>query len=230
MWAGPPALRSLATFLGHRGWQGLIADLAAGPADAAGRVAAVAELAASRESPPVLVGCDGSGPLALDVAREVPVAAVVWLAPVRPGDRALRGVVSPWAVLRALVLGGDVARPTGVRGAWLLGDGTPGLREVEAGRVVVGLVRGRTAAVAARVPTLLLSGERDALLPPAAARRLADELGGEAAVLAGAPHWLLGSAHWLACASRVHRWLVHRLGEPLLELYAETMAERDEGE
>jgi pimeloyl-ACP methyl ester carboxylesterase len=91
-------------------------------------------------------------------------------------------------------------------------------------------VRGRTAAVAARVPTLLLSGERDALLPPAAARRLADELGGEAAVLAGAPHWLLGSAHWLACASRVHRWLVHRLGEPLLELYAETMAERDEGE
>jgi hypothetical protein len=25
----------------------------------------------------------------------------------------------------------------------------------------------------------------------------------------------------------VHRWLVRRLGEPLLDLYAETMAERD---
>jgi pimeloyl-ACP methyl ester carboxylesterase len=230
MWAGPPALRSLATFLGHRGWQGLIADFATGPADPGGRVAAVAELAASRESPPVLVGCDGAGPLALQVARQVPVAAVVWLAPLRPGGQTLRGVVSPWAVLRALVLGVDVPRPTGVRGAWLLGEGTPGLRDLESGRVVVGLVRGRTAAVAAPVPTLLVSGERDALLPPEAARGLADELGGEAAVLAGAPHCLLGSAHWLACASRIHRWLVQRLGEPLLELYAETMAERDESE
>jgi hypothetical protein len=28
----------------------------------------------------------------------------------------------------------------------------------------------------------------------------------------------------------MHRWLVRRLGEPLLELYAEMMAERDAAE
>jgi pimeloyl-ACP methyl ester carboxylesterase len=41
---------------------------------------------------------------------------------------------------------------------------------------------------------------------------------------------LLGSATWQATADRVHRWLVQQLGAPLLELYPEAMAERDEEE
>jgi hypothetical protein len=213
-------MRPLASFLGHRGWQGLIADFLAGPSDPAARVAVVADLVASREAPPVLIACDGSGPIALEVARRAPVAAVVWLAPLRPGGRPLRGAVSPWAVLRALLTGAGVPRPTGARARVLLGDETPDGQAWEAGPVVVGMVRGRTEVVAAGVPTLLLGGEHDALLAPLDARRLADEVGAETAVLADAPHWLLGSRHWLACASQVHRWLVHRLGESLLEIYA----------
>jgi pimeloyl-ACP methyl ester carboxylesterase len=230
MWAGPGVLRPLASFLGHRGWQGLIADFAAGPTDPEARVSAVLDLVASREAPPVLIACDGSGPIALQVARRGRVAAVVWLAPLRPGGRPLRGAVSPWAVLRALLTGATVARPTGALARALLGTATPECQAREAGPVVVGMVRGRSALVSAGVPTLLLSGEHDALLPPLDAKRLADEVGAEVAVLADAPHWLLGSGHWLACASQVHRWLVHRLGESLLEIYAETMAERDENE
>ena len=230
LWAAPDVLRPLATFLGHRGWEGLIADFAGAPADPQARAAAVAAVAASRPAPPVVVGCDASGVLALQAARRAAVAAVVWLAPVRPGSPALRRAVSPWAVLRALVSGADVGRPRGAQSAGLFGRDTAGLRDLEVGPVVVDAVRGRTRPWPAGVPTLLLSGERDHLLAPPAARRLADEVGGEAAVMAGAPHWLLGPDHWLACASRLHRWLVQRLGEPLLELYAETIAERDESE
>jgi pimeloyl-ACP methyl ester carboxylesterase len=155
---------------------------------------------------------------------------VVWLAPLRPGGLPLRRIVSPWAVLRALLTGADVPRPPADRAASLLGEGTPGLLAQEAGPVVVGMVRGRAQVAPAGVATLLLSGECDTLLPPPQASRLADEVGGESAVLPGAPHWLLGPKHWLACASHLHRWLVHGFGESLLEIYAETMAERDEHE
>jgi hypothetical protein len=33
---------------------------------------------------------------------------------------------------------------------------------------------------------------------------------------------------WQEAVPRVHRWLVRRLGEANLELYAEAMADRDE--
>jgi len=46
-------------------------------------------------------------------------------------------------------------------------------------------------------------------------------------VLEGAGHWLLGDAGWQPAVSLVHRWLVQRLGEPLLETYAEAQADRE---
>jgi hypothetical protein len=38
----------------------------------------------------------------------------------------------------------------------------------------------------------------------------------------------LAVGDWQAHAGAVHRWLVRRLGDTVLELYAEAMAERDD--
>ena len=56
---------------------------------------------------------------------------------------------------------------------------------------------------------------------------LADALGAEHTEIAGAAHWPIVAPSWRPTADAVHRWLVRRLGEPLLELYGEMMAERD---
>jgi pimeloyl-ACP methyl ester carboxylesterase len=74
---------------------------------------------------------------------------------------------------------------------------------------------------------LVVHGGRDPLLSAAAAARLAGELGADACELPDAGHWPLLGASWQACVRHVHTWLVRRLGEPLLELYEEAMADRD---
>jgi hypothetical protein len=178
MWAGPDVLRPVATFLGHRGWQGLIADFTAGPADPVARAHAVAELVASRDAPPVLIACDASGPLALQAARLAPVAAVVWLAPLRPGGLPLRRIVSPWAVLRALLTGADVPRPPAERAATRGGEGPPGVQAQEAGPVGVGLVGGRAPGAPAGVGPHHRSGAGDTPQPPPPASRQGREVGG----------------------------------------------------
>jgi pimeloyl-ACP methyl ester carboxylesterase len=84
--------------------------------------------------------------------------------------------------------------------------------------------------VAPRVPTLVATGARDPLLPEADAAALVRALGAERLVLEGAGHWPLAGAQWQAVVGRLHRWIVQRLGESLLELYPEAMAARDEDE
>jgi hypothetical protein len=56
---------------------------------------------------------------------------------------------------------------------------------------------------------------------------LAGTVAAEVHVLESAGHWPFAGPCWQNAVALVHRWLVQRLGEPLLELYAETMAERD---
>jgi len=46
-------------------------------------------------------------------------------------------------------------------------------------------------------------------------------------VLPGAAHWPLVESRWQQTVDLLHRWLVRQLGEALLELHAEAMAERD---
>jgi len=43
----------------------------------------------------------------------------------------------------------------------------------------------------------------------------------------GAGHWPHVGPTWAALVNLVHRWLIQRLGAPLLEQYADAMAERD---
>ena len=44
----------------------------------------------------------------------------------------------------------------------------------------------------------------------------------------GEGHWLPAAAAWQRAGDRVHRWLVQRLGDTNLELYAEAMADREQ--
>src|SRR5205823_5876929 len=78
---------------------------------------------------------------------------------------------------------------------------------------------------AVKVPTLLVVGDRDPLLPLPAARALAATVSAEEAVVTGAGHWPHVGPTCSALVNLVHRWLIQRLGEPLLEQYADAMAE-----
>jgi pimeloyl-ACP methyl ester carboxylesterase len=96
----------------------------------------------------------------------------------------------------------------------------------EPASLVRALVRG-VALPAAGQPTLALVGDHDTLLPLAVARSFADSVAAELQVLEGAGHWPHVSPGWQQVVAIVHRWLVQRLGEPLLERYAESIEERD---
>ena len=132
--------------------------------------------------------------------------------------------------LLALLPAGPVPPPEGRMAGRMLGDlpaaarGTLGADDAAAIRDVTWQP---TLPPAVPVPTLLVVGDRDPLLPPAAARMLAAAVGAEQRVVEGAGHWPHLGPTWSGVVTLVHRWLVQRLGEPLLETYAEAMAERE---
>ena len=92
------------------------------------------------------------------------------------------------------------------------------------------MVRGRAALHGARIPTALIVGEHDPRSSPADRSALAAQLGADLVVLPAAAGAPLATGAWQEHAGAVHRWLVQHLGETLLELYEEAMAERDETE
>lgn len=235
LWAGPEVWRGCAGFLGHRGWECHLLDLRGLAGGLEARAAAIADYTAALPAPAVLVGHDAGGLAALLAARRTSAAALVLLAPLAPGSRAARALVRSPSRLLALVRGRPVPPPAG-RGAVLLAGGLPeplrasvlGGLAAEDPAVVRDVAWGRVAlAPAVGVPTLLVAGEHDPLLPPAAAAALARTLAAEQSVLSAAGHWPLAGPRWQPAVDLVHRWIVRRLGAPLLELYTEAMAERD---
>jgi pimeloyl-ACP methyl ester carboxylesterase len=231
LWAGPSAWHGVASLLAHRGWECHLPDVR-GRGALGDRAAAVAGYAAALPGQAVLVGHDAGALTALAAAPAARAAAVVLLAPLLPGSPGARALVRSPRHVAALVLGRPVPPPTGRAAVLLAGeagvarlDGPEDaalLREVAWGRI--------EAAPAPGVPTLVLAGDRDPLLAPAAAAALARRIGAECATLAGATHWPLAGHGWRDAVDALHRWVVQRLGEPLLERYAETMAERAAGE
>jgi len=234
LWAGPELWRGAATYLAHRGWESGLVDLRTAVGGIASRAQQVADCAAGLPAPPVLVGHDAGALVALAAARRGPSAAVVLVAPQAPGQ-------SPGqAVERAMVLGiapflallrrRPVPAPEGWRAARLLGD-LPGAARSQLGAddpAAIWDVTWRRAFVpGVKVPTLLVVGDRDPLLSLPAARALAATVGAEEGVVAGAGHWPHLGPTWSALVNLVHRWLIQRLGESLLEQYANAMAERD---
>jgi hypothetical protein len=137
-----------------------------------------------------------------------------------------------------LVLGRPVPPPGATDAAPLCGE----LPAAEAATLLAGLrpespavlrdvVRGRFRPQALPgVASLVVAGERDPLLPPVAAALFARTVGADHETIPGGGHWLLGGPTWLRVVDVLHRWIVRRLGEPLLEFYPEAMADRDEAE
>jgi hypothetical protein len=196
-----------------------------GAGGAAARAAAVAAVASDLGRPPVVVASDGAGLVAVELARRMAVAAVVWIAPVLPGGAAVRRAVSPWRVLAGLLVGRRIERPA----AWLAeADAAVWRREVEEAPVVIDLVRGRVALGPLGVPCLLAASDLDPRCEARERAALAAALGAEVFVLPDAGSVPLAVGAWQVHAGAVHRWLVQRLGEGVLDLYAEAMAERDE--
>ena len=238
LWAGARVWRRFATYLAHRGWECRLLELRGLQAGLRERAAAVAAYAAALPARAVLVGHDAGALAALAAAPGAGAAALVLIAPLVPGSRDTRALARQLRSLCALVRGRPVPPPASERMARLWGEGSPSFGAdvltalgPDDARAVRDVVWGRVRPAAAPgVPTLLLAGERDPLLPPAAARALAESLGAEHRALAGEGHWPLAGPSWATAVGFVHRWLVQRLGEPLLELHAEAMAERDTDE
>jgi hypothetical protein len=82
----------------------------------------------------------------------------------------------------------------------------------------------------ADVPALVVAAADDPLLPAAAVRMLVAALDADEERFVGATRSPLVGPTWRTPVDAVHRWLVRRLGEPLLELYPEAMADRDADE
>lgn len=224
LWMGPAIWQRAAGFLAHRGWAGFVADGRACRGGVAERAQALRAAVADLEGPPVFIGHDAGGLVALEVARVLGGAAVVWAAPVLPGGRRVRASVDPWRVLRALVFGGRVPRPgtwdaREIAPAWALGD--------EDGAFVVDVVRGRVRPEGVAVPIVLVGGDADARCPPTDRAGLAAMLGAEELRVVGAGSLPLATGAWQQAMGGVHRWLVRRLGAPLLELHDEAMQDRD---
>jgi pimeloyl-ACP methyl ester carboxylesterase len=234
LWAGPPAWRGFASFLGHRGWECHLVDLRAIGGGIGARAEAVAEFAAELSGPAIFLGHDGGALVALAAAARRRAAGVVLVAPLVPGSRAARALVRSPRRLLALVRGGPVAPPEGAAaepwidlpdpfrsaaGAALAADDAASVRDVVWGRIPV--------LPAAGVPAVVVAGDRDRLLSADAAAAFARAAGADLLPLDGAGHWPLAGPRWQAAVGTVHRWLVQRLGAPLLELYEEAMADRD---
>jgi pimeloyl-ACP methyl ester carboxylesterase len=235
LWAGPAAWRASAGYLSHRGWESHLLDLRAVVGGHGSRAAEVCEYVASLGVPPVLVAHGGSAATALATAQRCPTQGVVLVAPLVPGSRGARELtLGVWSAL-PLLLGRPVAPPRGHQEGLLLGRLPQPARDQiraglgpEAATTVWETARGVRVEPAVSVPTAVVSGGRDPLLPAEEAAAFAAAVRGDHLVLPDAGPWPIGGPGWQEVVGTMHRWIVRRLGAPLLELYPEAMAAREE--
>ena len=232
LWTGPQVWRAAAQDLAHRGWAGLLIDAGSVAGGIAARATAVTEFLRKLPAMPVLVGHDAGALVALAAASRTEVPAVVLVSPLRPGAPGTHALAWSRGLPWALVSRRPVAPPRGETGRAFLADRPSDVgASPEDPRLLSELAR-RTpiARPASMPPALVLHGARDPFLSSDEARRLATDLGAELIDLDGVGHWLPAAAAWQRAGDRVHRWLVQRLGDTNLELYAEAMADRDDDE
>jgi len=235
LWTSTAAWRGVASYLGHRGWECHLLDACAMPGGIGARAAAVADYIATIGTPAILLAHDAGAYVALIAGSRREPPALVLLAPLSAGSRAARRLVIAPRRLLPLLVGRDVPPPS-EHPTWLdlpdalrvaaLGD----LRPDDAASVRDVVWARLGARRLALTSTLVVAGTRDALLPPEAARTFAHAAGADLRLIEGGGHWLLAGPSWQNAVATVHRWLVQRLGAPLLELYPEAMAERESDE
>jgi non-heme chloroperoxidase len=229
LWTGPQVWRAAAQYLAHRGWAGLLVDAGSVAGGLAARATAVTEYLRKLPAMPVLVGHDAGALVALAVAARTEVPAVVLVSPLRPGAPGTHALAWSRGLPWALVTRRSVPPPRGAPGRVFLADRPSDVGDSpEDPRLLSELARRTPIARPAHMPpALVLHGARDPFLSSDEAHGLATDLGAELIDLDGQGHWLPAAAAWQRAGDRVHRWLVQRLGETILELYSEAMADRD---
>jgi hypothetical protein len=78
------------------------------------------------------------------------------------------------------------------------------------------------------VPTLIVGGEADTRCPATDRATLVERLGADELVVPAGGRFPLAAGRWRQQAGALHRWLVTRLGETLLELYDDAMKDRED--
>jgi len=222
LWCTPAIWRRFMGYLAHRGWSGH-APLLRGPGHPnvmglAEQRRIVRDVIAACEAPPVVVGHDSGGWLALQCATDQ-VRARVALAPVGPAQLLARaGPLLPSLRLRlAMRLDRPLPAPRGRCGRAYFGGDAPGGTVPESARLTRELQNDAAAPIPdPRLPTLVVAGTHDRFVPPSAAHSLAQRIGATFRSLQGAGHALPWALGWEQHAAELHRWLIHSLGEALL--------------
>ena len=234
LWVAPQIWLPTATFLAHRGWEGALVDVRSVRGGLVARAEAVVGYLRTLSAPTVLMGHDAGALLGLAVAARIEVGALVLVSPLLPGTPGTHAVTWSRALLWALLRHGNIGPPTGPVAETFFAELSPAVRlgmADEDARLLAHLTRRRPIDRPAELPpTLVIRGEHDPLLSRAEAQGFAADLGAEVEEIPRTGHWLIGPLGSQQCVRLVHPWLVQRLGEPLLELYAEAMAERQENE
>jgi pimeloyl-ACP methyl ester carboxylesterase len=237
LWAGPAAWRPCAGYLAHRGWESHLGDLRPLAGGHEARGAAVAEYVRQLDAPTVLVAHGGGAATALAAARLGAAQGVVLVSPLVPGSRGARELILGLGSALPLLLGRPVPPPHGYQEDLLLGGLPDPIRanvraelRPDSAAAVWETARGMGDAEGVTAPTLVVTGGRDPLLPAADAAVLAAALCGAHVLLPDAGAWPINGPTWQAVVAAVHRWIVQGLGAPLLELYPEAMAAREEEE
>jgi alpha-beta hydrolase superfamily lysophospholipase len=217
LWAGAWCWRHFGSFFAHRGWEVIAPDLRGRPGS---REAAIGDVEledyledvrawiAEAGDPPVVIGHDLGGLLALAAPRSIACRAVIALAPpfaaahVEAYRRRLRAG-SGWFRRRT-------APPAE-------GDAPPPGLQPDSARVVRSLLAGEPALEPLDVPALVVAGSRDPWLDPARLEAAARALGC-AFELRAAAHWDLEGRGFERQVDVLQRWLVRAIGAPLLRL------------
>ncbi len=230
LWCAAPVWHKFMGYLAHRGWSCHALNLR-------GRRGEKAELALAQirftdyrddvrrvidacEAPPVLVGHDLGGLLALTCATSA-VRAIVAVAPLMPRSIAAVPATPPYALRSylAVLRARPLRAPRGKLAAAYFGGGPPGGTFADSGCVVRELAsRGFPLPQRCAAPALVLAGESDPFCPPTAAATLARHCQATVLIVRDAGHAMPWERGWEQRVSDVHRWLVRTLGEALLAL------------
>ncbi|HZR83458.1 MAG TPA: alpha/beta hydrolase family protein [Candidatus Binatia bacterium] len=227
LWAAPTLWRSIALGFAQRGWRCWLLDARAsadagepaGPSEVADWCGRAADAAKSLAAPPIAIGHDAGGLVALALAERGLVRAAVAAAPLLAGSGGLVPALAGWA---ARLAGRDVPPPApsdprlGGLSASARGRLVEGLRP-ESGRLVASL-RGRALAPGSpRVPALLIAQSDDPFVPAPLVAVTARGIEADDLVLPGS-HWPMVDDRIDAWTTQVHRWIVRRVGQGLLIL------------
>jgi pimeloyl-ACP methyl ester carboxylesterase len=223
-------------YLAHRGWdchavnlrgrsRGSDARGSTAPADVGLRehLEDLDAVIAACDAPPILIGHDLGGLLALS-SQLAPVRAVVALAPLVPASHHGPAIpaVSDLRARLAVKIRKHLAPPKGRDRRLYFGA------KAQEPLVAESAVLARQLADAdlpyplcAGVPTLMVAGSDDQVVPVGTVAALANKIGADMQRIDGGRHPLPWDEGWQDRVTDIHRWLVRTLGDPLLALLDE---------